>query len=136
MGRQRGVAEHFIQGIPLLREVIPFAFVVDDQLRNTLGSGGRSKRDADFVGADLAVAVAVDNGVEAALQRPPVPGIDSRTKLLLLFLCQAVGRITLARYAPDRLQTYNRPTIFSTLYTTQLNIRNHLLHCMYFQVSP
>ena len=63
------MAKQVIQRVPLLWLVIPLIFLVDDQLRNRLRMGLQADGCLQFLGGHFAVAVAVDDVEQAALDR-------------------------------------------------------------------
>ncbi|MNS76777.1 hypothetical protein D3C72_1103330 [compost metagenome] len=63
------MAEQFIQRVPLLWLVIPLAFLVDDQLRDRLRMSRQGDGCLQLFGGHFAVAVAVDDVEQSALDR-------------------------------------------------------------------
>ncbi|MOA28120.1 hypothetical protein D3C78_1490450 [compost metagenome] len=61
--------EHFIQHIPDMCPVKPFAFLADDHLRDCLRLRRQSERCLQFFCSDLADAVGVDDVEQAAPDR-------------------------------------------------------------------
>ncbi|MNQ68672.1 hypothetical protein D3C85_832340 [compost metagenome] len=110
------MAEQFIQRVPLLRLVKPFAFLAQDHLRNGLRQRRELQSRLHLLGRDLVVAVAVEDGVQAAFHRPLITFLGQGVKALALSFVKTADSTEKRRHFMSRravvenhLITFPRP---------------------------